>query len=59
MYAWRAYSITFSGILVYSQYASSSFPSTDCFVVNICSSYTVMALGNRESIVMRLGKMSV
>ena len=60
MYAWRAYSITFNGILIYSQYASSSFSSTYCCVINICSSsYTIMALGNRESMAMRLGKVSV
>ena len=60
MYAWRAYSIILNGILTYSQYASSSFSSIDCFVINICSSYyTIIALGNRESMVMRLGKVSV
>lgn len=60
MYAWRAYSIILNGILTYSQYASSSFSSTGCFVINICSSCsTFMALGKRESMVMRLGKVSV
>jgi len=49
----------FSGVLIYRQYNLSSFSSSDCFVIKICSGgYKIMAWEEGESSVLRLGKIS-